>query len=100
MNANSCCDVHESTEPLLAIIAHVIIAGPHDEEQAAISAAFASLRPRRHNCTGSGDRGDDPFDRQTRILGVHNGRRAWHLSVGLALRFVIAREFQRHVDQR
>jgi len=78
----------------------MIFSGPHDEEQAAISMAFAGLRHRHYNRAGPGDCGGNPSDRQSGFHRVQNERRTRHLPGGMALRFVIPQELQRHVDQR
>lgn len=78
----------------------IIFAGSHDEKQAAISVAFASLRHRFHNRVGPGDRRGDPLDRQPEFHLIKNKRCTGYIPGGMALRFVVSQELQRHMDQR
>lgn len=78
----------------------IIFAGSHDEEQAAISMAFAGLRHRLHNRAGPGDRRGDPLDRQPELQRVENERRTRYIPGGMAFRFVVPQELQWHMDQR
>lgn len=92
--------IFHSTIAGTILTVRIIFAGSHDEEQTAKSMAFADLRRRHYNRAGPGDRGGDPSDRQSGFRRVQNEWRTRHFPGGMALRFVIPQELQRHVDQR